>query len=543
MNTKRLNYFFLLIATLCGITAFSQEKDTTLQDQTIEVIQAYKPQVKQTPKPNFAPDLPPKETGTPSFQYDVPQQTLYYSYTPPALRPLVLAKDSTQLPYPNYVKLGGGNLATIYLDAGIGGIKGKNYNLAIHVHHLQQQGNLKYQKTALSGIEATGNLTTKKLYYTGSLHLLRNQYALYGDYFDTGSGAAPQNTYWGVAAALDAFNTTTNKANINYHPSVNLGFYGRKYITQTSFNLDLPASKKLNENFTVSAAFNLKIAATRSSFSTTVNNSNIVQFTPKIAYEKEGLKAHVAIAPTLGNGGSTYILPDVYLHYQIPSNHLSFFAGWLGTLQQNTFEQLTTINPYLAINYPTQQTRQMQVFGGFRASIGNALSFSAQVSHRDYKDFAMMVPGSYTSNIKEFSVLYDAQVKAISVEAAARYDVSNTFSIRLNGAYYDFYQKTYANVWQVPTLRFNIDFSLNVIKGLDITAYSRLLAGIYALDNMGLQTKLKPAFEAGAAAEYQIIPRLSAFLNVNNLFNNRYQRWYHYQVYGFNIYGGLRLKF
>src|SRR5687767_11140867 len=113
------NSFFLLIAFFFCNILFAQKKDSVLKDQTIEVIQSYKPQVKQASKPQFTPDLPPRDTVTPYFQYDVPQQVLSYSYTPPALRPLALGKDTASLPYPNYVKLGGGNLSTIYFDAGI----------------------------------------------------------------------------------------------------------------------------------------------------------------------------------------------------------------------------------------------------------------------------------------------------------------------------------------------------------------------------------------------------------------------------------------
>jgi outer membrane receptor protein involved in Fe transport len=47
----------------------------------------------------------------------------------------------------------------------------------------------------------------------------------------------------------------------------------------------------------------------------------------------------------------------------------------------------------------------------------------------------------------------------------------------------------------------------------------------------------------GGNAEYQIVPRLSVFVQLNNLLNNKYQRWQYYEAYGLNIYGGLRLKF
>lgn len=541
MNIQRMKYFFLLIAVCTYSVSFSQKKDTVLKSQTIEVIQSYKPQVKQASKPVFTPDLPPKDNATPIFQYDVPQQALYYSYAPPALRPLALSKDSSSLPYPNYVKLGGGNLSTVYLDAGVGGLKGENYNTAIHLHHLQQQGLVKYQKTALSGIEATGNLSTKKLQYNGAINILRNQYALYGDFVDTGS-AAPKNTYTGFSIALDAANKMENNIGIDYHPAIKLGVYGRKDVSEKHVDLELPVSKKLNDNFTISAAINMKIASVHFGFNNSTVNNNILQFAPKVAYQKDGLQAHLAAIPTLGKDGNNYILPDVYLGYKLPATSFKFFAGWQGSMQQNTFELLTAYNPYLADNYLTKQTEQTQIFGGVSIGIGNAFNFTTQVTHRDYKNYAMFM-NNYGTNVHDFYLSYDPNVKAVSVEASARYDIADIFSLKVGGAYYDYYQKSFAHVWQEPTMRLNVDFSVHVLQGLNVTAYSRLLDGIYVLNEAGQSMKLNPAFEIGGAAEYQIVPRLSAFLTVNNLFNNKYQRWYHYQVYGFNIFGGLRLKF
>src|SRR5690606_3451725 len=116
----------------------------------------------QAPKPDYIPTLPPTDTSRPRFSYDPPEQTLYFAYRSNPIRPLALGRDTTSLPYPNYIKLGGGNLSTLYLDAGIGGLKGRNYETAFHVHHLSQEGNIRYQKVTLTGLEAKGAYYTSQ---------------------------------------------------------------------------------------------------------------------------------------------------------------------------------------------------------------------------------------------------------------------------------------------------------------------------------------------------------------------------------------------
>jgi len=78
---------------------------------------------------------------------------------------------------------------------------------------------------------------------------------------------------------------------------------------------------------------------------------------------------------------------------------------------------------------------------------------------------------------------------------------------------------------------------------LTITAYLAVIGGIYARDSYGNVVKLSAITDLGANAEYQIIPRLCAFVQLSNLLNEKYQRWRGYEAYGINVYGGLRLKF
>lgn len=526
-----------VLSFLC-MNSYAQKKDTVLKDQTIEIIQSYKPAVKQAPKPVFSPDLPPADTSHPAFQYDVPQQVLSYSYTAMPIRPLALGKDSSALPFPGYVKFGGGNLSTIYLDAGTGHLKGENYTTAIHLHHLQQQGDLKYQRTAFTGLEANGNYTTKAMRYNGGVEMLRNQYALYGGYTDTGN-AAPKHVYTGVSLAVDALNEMPNTAGVNYHPAVKMGLYGREGMTETMFNLSIPASKKLDDNFTVSASVNMSLAnlniASGSSFS-----NNILQFAPKIAYKENGFNGHLGIKPTVGKGGSGYILPDIYLDYKIPNALFHVFAGWDGSLQQNTFQQLTSYNPYLSSSYIIKQTRQDELFGGLGFGIGNNFNFSGKVSYRDYKNLPMFINNFGADN--SFFILYD-DVKAVSMEGTLRYDIATIFSLKLSGAYYNYFQHTNDRVYHEPALRFNADFSFRPFRNFTFTAYSRVLDGIYAINEANITVKNKAAFDVGLGGEYNIVQRLSLFLNINNLFNNKYERWYNYEAYGFNIFGGLRVKF
>src|SRR4249919_3023466 len=85
--------------------------DTAIKSATLEVYQQYEPELKPLAKPELAPVLSPPPTQRTAQQYDVPQQTLYYSYRALPLRPLALGTADTAAPAPlNYAALAAGNL-------------------------------------------------------------------------------------------------------------------------------------------------------------------------------------------------------------------------------------------------------------------------------------------------------------------------------------------------------------------------------------------------------------------------------------------------
>jgi hypothetical protein len=45
--------------------------------------------------------------------------------------------------------------------------------------------------------------------------------------------------------------------------------------------------------------------------------------------------------------------------------------------------------------------------------------------------------------------------------------------------------------------------------------------------------------DLNAGVEFRIMRQLNLWFQMNNIFNDKYQRWNQYQVYGFNVLGGI----
>ena len=533
MSVKSLFILILLVATYGAMAQrTAPANDTVMKGTTIEVIQSYKPKVKQAPKPEWIPQLPPADTTHPSFSYDVPQQTLYYSYSSLPLRPLALGRDTISLPFRNYIKAGGGNLSTLFLDAGIGSISGPGYETAIHLHHLSQKGDIKYQQTSLSGVEADEMLHRDNSEWHIGIIGERNQYYNYGENYQ--SADSLRKTYTTARLCVDMKNKADSTEKLNYHPAINASYYGARYNTsEVTVGFDAPVTYKFDP--AIEAQLALKGAITNYSANSVSTSNNIIELLPGINIHTGQLSGHSLLGFALGLSSGIYVLPDILAAYKIPDTKLMVSGGWQASLRQNTYEQLSAENPYLNV-YTVQQTRKDEIFAHVQGSSGDHLTYSGRLSWFSYDQLPSFLNDMGTQ--KQFYVLYE-RANAISLQAGVRYQVANKWSAGITGEFYNFDKY----VWQEPDMKIKCDFIVTPFSKLSVTAYLALIGGIYARDIAGNIVKLETITDAGINAEYQIIPRLSVFAQVNNLFNDKYQRWLGYQAYGLNIYGGLRLKF
>jgi outer membrane autotransporter protein len=80
-------------------------------------------------------------------------------------------------------------------------------------------------------------------------------------------------------------------------------------------------------------------------------------------------------------------------------------------------------------------------------------------------------------------------------------------------------------------------------KQLQIKTDCKLFSGGPYLLKNNYQQILTNGADVSVGAEFSINKNFSAWLDVNNLLNNKYERWHNYPVYGIHIIGGVMIKF
>ena len=66
---------------------------------------------------------------------------------------------------------------------------------------------------------------------------------------------------------------------------------------------------------------------------------------------------------------------------------------------------------------------------------------------------------------------------------------------------------------------------------------------LYLLNSACQAASFKGGKDLSAGVEFKVNKMFSAWLDVNNILNDKYERWHNYQVYGLNVLGGVRVNF
>ncbi|MBP6687035.1 MAG: hypothetical protein KA160_04180, partial [Lacibacter sp.] len=87
----RRSTIFTLVFSSIGFYAAAQD---TTKKQSVEIVSAFKPVLKNAVKLNFNATPPAPAAGSPDLVYNIPIQNLFFNLQPVGLKPMSLQIDS-----------------------------------------------------------------------------------------------------------------------------------------------------------------------------------------------------------------------------------------------------------------------------------------------------------------------------------------------------------------------------------------------------------------------------------------------------------------
>lgn len=540
----------LLMGLGLSLSSIAQ-KDTT-RKPSINIVSAFKPVIRNPAKINFSGSQLNADTSKSVRAYNIPAQNLFYSYQAVSQTALALEQDTTlYLGSRNFVKAGFGNLTTPYLKFGLGIGDGRAYLLNAYGSYISSNGNIKNQDYSKVDVKVAGSYFLPRNEVYASVSTSRDQYYLYGY---NHSLLSPKRSdisqqFQQINLTGGIRNTNRTQYRINYDPNFQVNFFSSKNnLSETSFSLNIPVEKKFGDDFTFK--LDAKVDLTR--YSTANNNpttakfsNNVTQIGPSVVYNTSRLLVNAGIIPLWNNGEFDY-LPNLFAEAQLKEKVFMVQAGWVGRINKNTYRNLTTINPYLAPLTSQTNTREMEFYGGIKATVGKHFNFNAKAGIVHYENFALFVNdnsgGAATEN--RFKIVYEPKMENLRIHGDLSYIHQEKFSatagLTLNG-----YTGVNVNdkAWNTVPMEFTGSMRWWVMKELLLKGDFYLFGGGKYL---GLDNK-SHGFSGGsdlsAGAEFKITRQFGAFLDVNNIFDNKYERWHNYPVYGLNLVAGLSFQF
>ncbi len=540
------NGFLLSIGCLLSV-AVTAQKDTT--KQSININSSYKPVLRNAVKINFSGSQLMSDTATSVRPYIIPAQNLFYAYQPIALKPLALQQDSNlYLGGRNFVKAGFGNYTTPFVQAGLGFGDGKNYLVNVYGKYISSKGKIKNQDYAQFDAKIAGSYFLKKTEVYGSATWSRHDYALYGyDHllYDYKKADVKQHLQ-DITIRAGIRNTNVTDFNINYNPAIELNIFSNiEKLNETTFIVDAPVEKKFGESFAVKVDARADITNyyTKGYIPNNYNfSNNVVQVAPSLVYTTPRLSINGGITPTWSNSKFEW-LPNVYAEFQVKEKVFMLQAGWVGRYVKNTYRNLSTVNPYLATLTSQTNTKEVEIYGGIKASLGKHFNFNAKAGYVRYNDLPFFINDTATDS-KAFVLAYEPTVNNFRIHGDLSYIMQEKFTatagVTVNG-----YTGLDANARAWNTIPLEITGSLRwwAFKQVMLKADFYMFGGGNYLEKGNLSYKFKSGADLSAGAEFSITKQFSAWLDVNNIFNNKYERWHRYEVYGLNLLGGVRFNF
>jgi len=542
--------FIISMTAFCAtqLNAQSVSKNGADTAKVVTITSAFKPSLRPLSKINFLAATPFVDNSKVTMQYVIPSQNISFGYQAVAVTPLAYVPDSVKLPKRNhFIKVGLGNLNTIVAEAGFNigdGIKNNTYI----------GGGYKKMKGPLFAQEFTDvNFSINSAHQLGDAHDLSVK-------FTTGSntryayGFKPAsipytkdnilNKYNSAGITMHLANKTDAFFGIHYTPTISFD-YLQSGVDEREFETSIaaPISKNLGTDFKISvqptASFSNTVLPTIPNNLTIVNN--LFSMPSTFSWITSKFQVHLGAAPTVNNG--TYaVLPQVSGVAILPNNGLRIELGWAGHFEKNNLRCLAAINPWVRIPNNFSNTKISEQFLGVKLPLGDHFTYGARLSLLEYENQALFT-NAFTDG-RLFKVIFEPTMRAVQLQANVSYTLQDKLNV-LGGVTYKKFSglKVQNEAWGLLPLELNGSLHWKFSNKLSFTSTLYAWDGAQSMDAQMATKKLPAAADFSLGATLTVVKSAKFWVQLNNLFDNRYQRWNQYEVFGRNVVAGFVYSF
>lgn len=540
----------VLLLTLMSI-GFSQAimAQEPGKKQTIDITSSFKPSLKAAAKINFDAAPPVPDSTKPRFTYSVPVTSLERVYQPQIVSAVPLDSDTSgRWLSSNFVKLGFGNYLTPFAQAGLTFTNNTNSTLSILGNYISSKNNsLDNQQYMNLGAAAYGSTITagqQELY--GKLGFKNDAYHLYG--YDHNLYQYSKNQvlqrFMSMEASVGFRNKEETEFGLKYDPNIKIGFFNDNQNAR-EFNAiaNLPLQKSIGDALSFNLSLNADYTQLDKKSSSAINNT-IFTVPLAVNYKNESVNIHGGVIPSWDN--STFkLLPDLMADFKLGGEGLIVQLGWLMHYEKGSYQRYTTLNPYMKQPNFLLNTRVNETYGGLKGTFLEHFFYNVKVGLVNFYNMPLFVNDTTAgSDRKSFVILNEEKLNAFRSHGEVGVVQAEDFSLAVKFDWLLFNKhKSQQEAWGVIPRELSTALRWRVLKDLWLKSDLFFFEGAQHINRDGSVGKGRNPVDLSAGLEFRVTRQFNLWVQANNVFNNKYQRWNQYDVYGFNILGGIVFNF
>jgi hypothetical protein len=451
----------------------------------------------------------------------------------------------------NFLKVGLGRFITPLVKVSLSNGREGAFDYGLDLTHLSAHNDaLRYRQFredygTLRGTAINGNNNL-----SGLLHLYNTSYFNYADTVMGGDVDVYEDR---IRMAFTRVNLEGRVAS-NYDPDATfaydagLGFRvytGRRKNTEIHIQLTPKIEGFLTRE--VSIGILPDITYVRAQIDSVDQNRFLLRGHPFLRFQNDELEVQGGVNVnyfnnSIDSSGTFSLVPTLEVAYKLIPEVLTLKGGITGGMTHNHFYGMIGENRFLATAQEIRPTvEKLNIYGGVSGNIGQKADFAGKLYYRKVKNQLIWFT---PENGAYFTALYDTNMSVVGTHLELNYDVLTELragvAVDING----YSTSNITKYFQASPLRVKMFGEYTLNDKLQLNGELFLFGQTpMTVDAMGAVINRKAFADMNLSADFRVTPRISLFLEANNLFSMKYQRWWNYDERPIDFKGGATFIF
>lgn len=526
---------------------FAQSREGEIENQQVIIEKNKKIELPEAQRDFEKITIQKKTVETSKQEYPYNDYSLPLPLIDAKLKILTIKEEPLPKLYANYLKGGLGNYATSYAEGYFYNKRSDKYALGLNVRYF----------SSLKGPQKNSGLTDAHALLYGQYYLEKTTIESEIGYYRTGRyfygydqskeinkediKQVFNNFVWNIGLKN---NDTT--ATFNYYGNVELShIYDHYSAKETEGLIRYGTRMKVDESSSTGAKGLISVAG-RSDGSSFIRNLVALQPYYKKQFDQLTLTGGINFAyenDTVFAKKNFHLYPSVKAEYVVVPGTLTAFGGFDGNMERNTYRSIVKENPWMGPRFALSHTNKLLELNiGAQGNVLSKVTYLVSASYLNFKNLPFIVNNPADSS--RFILMYDSDnVQIMKYKVDLTYNIDKRLLAGANLTYQTYNTHSLGDHWHMPKMQTNYYISYFYREKIVFNVSSYILSGIPALKPDGTDLKLPTIVDLNAKIDYLFSKKFSAFLEVNNILSNKYQRYLYYPQKSINLLLGATFSF